>query len=229
MTIRVLVADDNALFRDGMAQLLTAGDQIAVIGRAKDTAEVVRKASVLRPDVVLMDLTMPLGGGISATRQILAERPDQAICILTVSEQEHDLYAAIRAGARGYVLKTVSLAELSRAITVLATGGSVIAPRLAARLLRQFVTLSAAAPGSASELGRLTVREREVLGLVTLGAQNKDIADRLAISPHTVKVHLHNLLDKLELRNRRQAAAFAVQCGLVRHLHPANAAGVEDV
>lgn len=220
MHIRVLLADDNVLFREGMVSLLSREPDMTVAGAARDAAEVVRKAVVLRPDVVLMDLKMPLGGGVEATRQILRERPHQAICILTISEQESDLYAAIRAGARGYLLKTVALPELTRSIKLLAAGGSVIAPRLAARLLSQFVKLSAGTPRPNIEMSRLTVREREVLGLVALGAQNKEIAGRLAISQHTVKVHLHNLLDKLELRNRRQAAAYAVQSGLVQQIRP---------
>ena len=220
MLIRVLLADDNVLFREGMVSLLGRQPDMTVVGAARDAAEVVRKAVVLRPDVVLMDLKMPLGGGVEATRQILQERPDQAICILTISEQETDLYAAIRAGARGYLLKTVALSELTRSIKLLAAGGSVITPRLAARLLSQFVKLSPSTSQPVADMGRLTVREREVLGMVALGAQNKEIAGRLAISQHTVKVHLHNLLDKLELRNRRQAAAYAVQSGLVRQVRP---------
>src|SRR5262249_40153491 len=106
MGIRVLLADDNALFREGMASLLNRCEGVQVIGQAKDAAEAVRKASLLRPDVVLMDLAMPLGGGVDATKRILQDRPEQAVCMLTVSEQESDLYAAVRAGARGYLVKT---------------------------------------------------------------------------------------------------------------------------
>ncbi len=216
--IKVLLADDNALFREGMVALLNRCEGIQVVGQAKDAAEAVRKTTLLRPDVVLMDLAMPLGGGVEATRRILEERPDQAICILTVSEQESDLYAAIRAGARGYQVKTVALEDLCQTIRVLAEGGSVITPHLAARLLDEFAKLAQNVREGPSEADKLTPREREVLELVALGASNKEIAAKLVIAENTVKVHLRNILDKLQLRNRQQAAAFAVQEGLVREV-----------
>src|SRR5918998_4993638 len=118
MTIKVLLADDNALFREGMASLLERCEDVQVVGQAKDGAEAVRKTSLLRPDVVLMDLSMPLGGGVEATRQILAERPEQAICMLTVSEQASDLFDSIRAGARGYLVKTVQLDDLCSSLQI---------------------------------------------------------------------------------------------------------------
>ncbi len=218
MPIKVLLADDNALFREGMVALLNRCEGIEVVRQAKDAAEAVRKATLLRPDVVLMDLAMPLGGGVEATRRILEERPEQAICILTVSEQETDLYAAIRAGARGYQVKTVALEDLCQTIRVLAEGGSVVTPHLAARLLEEFAKLAQNVREGPSEAEKLTPREREVLELVAVGASNKEIAAKLVIAENTVKVHLRNILDKLQLRNRQQAAAFAVQEGLVREV-----------
>jgi two-component system nitrate/nitrite response regulator NarL len=217
-SIKVLLADDNALFREGMVALLNRCEGVQVVGQAKDAAEAVRKATLLRPDVVLMDLAMPLGGGVEATRRILEERPGQAICILTVSEQESDLYAAIRAGARGYQVKTVALEDLCQTIRVLAEGGSVVTPHLAARLLEEFAKLAQNVREGPSEAEKLTPREREVLELVAVGASNKEIAAKLVIAENTVKVHLRNILDKLQLRNRQQAAAFAVQEGLVREV-----------
>lgn len=217
-SIKVLLADDNALFREGMVALLNRCEGVQVVGQAKDAAEAVRKATLLRPDVVLMDLAMPLGGGVEATRRILEERPEQAICILTVSEQESDLYAAIRAGARGYQVKTVALEDLCQTIRVLAEGGSVVTPHLAARLLEEFAKLAQNVREGPSEAEKLTPREREVLELVAVGASNKEIAAKLVIAENTVKVHLRNILDKLQLRNRQQAAAFAVQEGLVREV-----------
>jgi DNA-binding NarL/FixJ family response regulator len=197
MPIKVLLADDNALFREGMASLLARCDDVEVTGQAKDAAEAVRKTSLLRPDVVLMDLAMPLGGGLEATRTILAERPEQAICMLTVSEQAGDLFATIRAGARGYLVKTVQLEDLCSGLHILAEGGSVVSPHLATTLLDEFARLAEGMREGPSEAEKLTAREREVLELIA---------------------HLRNILDKLHLRNRQQAAAFAVQEGLVREI-----------
>ena len=218
MPIKVLLADDNALFREGMASLLGRCEGVQVVGQAKDAAEAVRKTTLLRPDVVLMDLSMPLGGGVEATRRILEERPDQAICVLTVSEQESDLFAAIRAGARGYQVKTVGLEDLCQGLHVLSEGGSVVTPHLAARLLDEFAKLAQTVREGPSEAEKLTAREREVLELIARGSSNKEIAQKLVIAENTVKVHLRNILDKLHLRNRQQAAAFAVQEGLVREI-----------
>jgi two-component system NarL family response regulator len=216
MAIRVLLADDHALFLEGMSNLLTRYPDIQMAGIAKHAGEAVRKTAVLRPDVVLMDLAMPLGGGIEATRQILAERPEQPVCMLTISDGDADLFAAIRAGARGYLLKTATVDEVVRGLRAVAAGGSVLTPRMAARLLKEFSHLSSFTRPESEQPSRLTSRERQVLLLVATGAHNKEIADQLDISQHTVKVHLHNILDKLSLRNRRQAAAFAVQAGMAR-------------
>lgn len=218
MTVKVLLADDNALFREGMEGLLTRCDDIQVVGQAKDAAEAVRKTSLLRPDVVLMDLAMPLGGGLEATRRILEERPEQAVCMLTVSEQAEDLFSTIRAGARGYLVKTVKLDDLCVGLHMLADGGSVVSPHLATELLDEFAKLAQGMREGPSEAEKLTSREREVLELIARGASNKEIAQRLVIAENTVKVHLRNILDKLHLRNRQQAAAFAVQEGLVREI-----------
>jgi two-component system nitrate/nitrite response regulator NarL len=218
MAIRVLLADDNALFREGMASLLTRCGDVDVVGQAKDAAEAVRKTSLLRPDVVLMDLAMPLGGGLEATRQILGERPDQPVCMLTVSEQAQDLFATIRAGARGYLVKTVQLDDLCSGLQILADGGSVVSPHLATELLDEFARLAQGIREGPSEAEKLTPREREVLELIAQGSSNKEIAQKLVIAENTVKVHLRNILDKLHLRNRQQAAAFAVQEGLVREI-----------
>jgi two-component system nitrate/nitrite response regulator NarL len=218
MALRVLLADDNALFREGMASLLARCEDVQVVGQAKDAAEAVHKTSLLRPDVVLMDLAMPLGGGEEATKRILEERPDQAICMLTVSEQAQDLFTSIRAGARGYLVKTVQLDDLCASLHVLAEGGSVVTPHLAAELLDEFAKLAQGVREGPSEAEKLTAREREVLELIARGSSNKEIAQKLVIAENTVKVHLRNILDKLHLRNRQQAAAFAVQEGLVREI-----------
>ena len=221
MALRVLIADDNTLFREGIVHLLGRCADVMVVGQAKDAAEAVRKATLLRPEVVLMDLAMPLGGGVEATKQILAEWPEVSVCMLTGSEQQADLFAAIRAGAHGYLLKTVAAEELCGSLQVLADGGAIVTPALAAHLLAEFTKLAPYLRTGPSALAKLSPREREVLEVVTRGGSNKDIAAALVIAENTVKVHLRNILDKLQLRNRQQLAAFAVQEGFVHDLRPA--------
>ena len=220
MTIRVLLADDDTLFREGMASLLGQCAGVEVVGQAKDAHEAVRRATLLRPEVVLMDIGMPGGGGVAATRELLTERPEQVVCMLTGSEQATDLFAAIRAGARGYLVKTVAIDELHRSLVVLVQGGAVVPPPLAARLLEEFGRLVSFARTGPSDLDKLTTRECQVLERVAHGASNQDIGDELVIAENTVKVHLRNILEKLALRNRQQAAAFAVQQGLAHDIRP---------
>jgi two-component system, NarL family, nitrate/nitrite response regulator NarL len=215
MTIRVLLADDTALFRQGMAELLGRCGDVEVVGQAHDAHDVVKKATLLRPDVVLMDLAMPGGGGVEATRRLLAERPDQVVCMLTGSGQETDLVAAVRAGARGYLVKTVELETLCANLQVLADGGAVVTPHLAASLLEAFSALPAGGSDGPSAIATLSPREREVLEWVARGDGNAEIAERLVIAENTVKVHVRNILDKLQVRSRAHAAAYAVQEGLV--------------
>jgi DNA-binding NarL/FixJ family response regulator len=210
--VRVLIVDDNALFREGLAALLSQRPDIAVVGSAASGEEAVRRAPVLRPHVVLMDVAMAGIGGVEATRRLLAAYPSAAVCMLTVSEQESDLFAAVRAGARGYLLKSVCLVDLARAIHTLAKGGALITPHLARELLTAFQRLSA--PVAASGTERLTARERQILGLVGRGLSNQDIAARLCITENTVKVHLRNILDKLHVHSRAHAAAIAARAGL---------------
>ncbi len=215
MTIRVLIADDNALFRVGLARLLGNCPEVTVVGQATDAAEAVRKATLLRPDVVLMDLALPRGGSVTATRQMTVERPELPVCLLTSSERPADLFAAVRAGARGYLVKTVTLEQLCGCLRTLAEGGAVITPALAARLLTEFNKLTPAMPSGSRALDQISAREREVVEAVSRGATNKDIADTLVITANTVKCHLRNIFAKLGLRNRQQLAAFATQQGWV--------------
>lgn len=214
--IRVLVVDDNVLFREGLVALLKQFSDIAVAGQASSGIEAVRKATLVRPDVVLMDISMPNMGGVDAATKIHQEVPLLPIAMLTVSEQDDDLFAAIRAGARGYLLKTVGIDDLHEAIHTLYSGGTTMTPHLARRLLEEFNRLTAGKrPGGEEEVARLTAREREVLELVAMGQSNQEIADKLVVAVNTVKVHLRNTLEKLELRNRQQLAAFAVSHGLI--------------
>src|SRR5579885_1472897 len=157
---------------------------------------------------------------MDATRSILEQAPETAICILTVSEQDEDLFAAVRAGARGYLLKDTELNALHDAINVLADGGTSITPALATRLLDEFAKASPPPRVSGPGLDQLTGREREILEYVAAGWRNQEIADHLSIAVNTVKVHLRNILEKLDLRNRQQAAAFAAQEGLISQETP---------
>ena len=213
--IRVLIADDNELFREGLISLLAECESITVVGQARDGWQAVEKTHILRPDVILMDVSMPRLDGVGATVRIKAEHPDVNIAMLTVSEEEEDLFSAVRSGARSYIAKSISLDELEAAIQTIAAGGTVVTPHLAHKLLEEFAKVAKEAKIGPKETEHLTAREREVLELVARGASNKEIATKLVIAENTVKVHLRNILDKLQLRNRQQAAALAVQEGLV--------------
>ncbi|MGI8970387.1 MAG: response regulator [Dehalococcoidia bacterium] len=213
--IRLMIVDDNDLFREGLVSLLGRYDDILVVGQANRAEAGVHRASTLRPDVILMDCMMPGIGGVEATRRILAQLPNVAISMLTVSETEEDLFSAVRAGALGYLVKSVDLDTLHQAIVTLAAGGTVITPHLATALMDEFVRLAPVTREPSPAVNLLTEREREVLDLVAQGLGNREIAHQLVIAENTVKVHLRNILDKLQLRNRQHAAAFAVQEGLV--------------
>jgi len=213
--IRVLVADDNELFREGLISLLSESESITVVGQARDGCQAYDKVGILRPNVILMDVSMPCMDGVEATLKIKAEYPEVNIAILTVSEEEEDLFSAIRSGACSYLVKSIALEDLEAAIQTTAAGGAVVTPRLARKLLDEFSKLAKEPKAGPKETEHLTAREREVLELVAKGASNKEIASRLVIAESTAKVHLRNILEKLQLRNRQQAAALAVQEGVV--------------
>jgi DNA-binding NarL/FixJ family response regulator len=209
--MRILLADDHPLFRDGVASLLTAwGHQ--VVGQAGTGDEAVALADALRPDLVLMDIRMPGLSGLDATVQIKARQPETVIVILTVSEEEDDLFAAIQAGAHGYLLKNVESSQFRTLLEAVARGEAAITPATAARIIQAFRQREA---GRRPETEHLTERELEVLQLVTAGLRNKEIAARLGISENTVKFHLRHILDKLHAQSRAEVAARAVRAGLV--------------
>ncbi len=210
--IRVLIADDQALFRRGLYVVLGTEDQIEVVAEAADGEEAVAKASELAPDVVLMDVRMPKVSGIEAARRINELLPSTRILMLTVSDEEEDLYEAIKAGANGYLLKEISVEEVSDSIRAVVQGQSLISPSMASKLLNEFTSM-AKRTGEPEPLPApvLTSRELEVLKLVALGMKNKEVADKLFISDNTVKNHVRNILEKLHLHSRMEAVMYAVR------------------
>lgn len=214
--IKVLIADDHALFRRGIAATLAEQSELEVVGQATDGLEAIAKTKELVPDVILMDLNMPNCSGLEATQAIQLEMPGVKILVLTVSDSESDLFAALKFGARGYLLKKAEPEELVQAIFSVAQGGVMVSPTMAAKLLAEFNELAGAQKQTIERAeGVLSRREEDVLRLVAQGATNKEIAGSLFISENTVKTHLQNIMDKLHLANRSQAAAYAVKKGLI--------------
>jgi len=213
--MRVLLADDHALFRDGLRSVLEARG-LEVVGEAKNGREAVELNKRLRPDVVLMDLSMPELDGLAATKLILAEQTDARVVILTASEEDADLFEAIKSGAQGYLFKNVQSDELVRSLEGVARGEPALTPALARKLLGEFAKPPAPARTTAVEgYEALTEREREVLDLLVQGiTSNRELAERLVVSENTVKYHLRNILDKLHVQNRAQVVAYAMRHGV---------------
>src|SRR5689334_3103082 len=217
--IRVLVVDDHALFRRGLEMVLTEEPDIELVGEASDGAEAVEKAGEALPDVVLMDIRMPKSSGIEACRAMKDLTPSAKIVMLTISDEEEDLFEAIRAGASGYLLKDIPYDEVAEAVRSVHGGQSLINPSMAGKLLTEFATLAKrdteeervqhVAPP------KLTDREMEVLKLVARGMNNRDIAKELFISENTVKNHVRNILEKLQIHSRMEAVMIAVRQKLI--------------
>jgi DNA-binding NarL/FixJ family response regulator len=211
-SLRVLIVDDHALFRRGLQMVLRAEADIEVVGEAADGQEAVAKAQESMPDVILMDVRMPKRSGIEATRQIKDLLPHARILMLTISDEEADLYDAIKAGAAGYLLKEISIDEVADAIRSVWAGQSRISPSMAAKLLTEFAAMSKRADERQTfPAPRLTDREMQVLKLVAKGLNNRDIAKELFISENTVKNHIRNILEKLHLHSRMEAVVYAVR------------------
>lgn len=207
--MRLLLVDDHALFREGLISLLSYQDDFTVVGEAEDAASAVSRARVLAPDIVLMDIELPGEDGIVTTQRLKAALPDLTVVMLTVRDDSETLFEALKAGAQGYLVKNVRSRELLEHLRGLAQGEAAISRRMAARILDEI-------RGETLLYGpeeTLTPRELEVLELVVARLSNAEIAERLAVSEHTVKNHMKNILAKLHLRNRRQAAAYGVARG----------------
>ncbi|GAA0908929.1 response regulator transcription factor [Virgisporangium aurantiacum] len=210
----VLVADDHPVFRDGLAMLLGSVDGIEVVGTAANGVVAVESAVRLRPDVVVMDVQMPELNGVEATRRLAAEAPDVGILVLTMSEDDGTVFAALRAGARGYLVKGAEQEEIVRAITTVAAGGVVFGAALALRIAEFFA--GAAASAVAEPFPQLTVREREILDLLAAGRSNGQIAGTLYLSPKTVRNTVSNVFAKLQVADRAEAIVRARDAGLGR-------------
>jgi DNA-binding NarL/FixJ family response regulator len=213
--IRVLIVDDHDLFRAGLRTLLDEQDEVVVVGEAAGGAEAVRIVGESAPDVVVMDLNMPGMTGVEATRQISAIAPLTRVVVLTISDQDGDVMDAIFAGACGYLLKDASIQELMQGIRAAAVGESLISPTIAAKVLRRVRSSSSQPDIERTIRAELSEREIEVLKLIANGKDNAQIAGDLHISPKTVKNHISNILMKLQIDNRIQAAVYAVRSGIV--------------
>ncbi|MEU5770251.1 response regulator transcription factor [Streptomyces asoensis] len=216
-TIRVLIADDQMMVRQGFTVLLDAHRGIEVVGQAVHGLDAVAKVDELAPDVVLMDIRMPELGGIEATRRITAAHPHVRVLVLTTFDLDEYVYDALRAGASGFLLKDASADRLAEAVRVVAAGDALLAPGVTRRLIAEFSRLDGGPRSPRKErVGDLTERETEVLTLIAQGLSNAEMAEQLFVAEQTVKTHVGRILVKLGLRDRTQAAVFAYESGLVR-------------
>ena len=216
--IRTMIVDDHALFRRGLEMVLEGEPDIDLVGQASDGEEAVEKAAESLPDIVLMDIRMPRSNGIEACRAMKEAAPSAKIIILTISDEEEDLFEAIRAGASGYLLKDIPLDEVADTVRAVHGGQSLINPSMAGKLLTEFATLARRDGEERAEevpAPRLTEREMQVLKLVARGMNNRDIAKELFISENTVKNHVRNILEKLQIHSRMEAVMVAVREKLI--------------
>jgi DNA-binding NarL/FixJ family response regulator len=211
-TIRVLIADDHASFRDGLRRLLTLLPEVEVIGEAASGNDTIKQAAALQPDIILMDLQMPDLNGVEATRRILEMSPHIGILMLTMFEDDDSVFAAMRTGARGYLLKGADRGEIGRAIKAVSSGEAIFSPAIAHRLMQYFAAVSSQT--RPPTFPQLSEREREVLELIAHGHNNADIADRLCLSTKTVRNHVSNIFNKLQVADRAQAIILARDAGL---------------
>jgi len=217
MTIRVVLAEDQALVRAGFRGLLERSDDIEVVGEVANGADAVALALTAHPDIMLMDIRMPIMDGLEATRRIMADArlSSVRVIILTTFDLDEYVFEALRLGASGFLLKDIEPGELRQAVRVVAAGEALLSPRVTRRLITQFVAQSPAQPHDSERLAALTEREREVMAQVGLGLSNEEIGQRLAMSPATAKTHVSRAMLKLDARDRAQLVVLAYQTGLV--------------
>ena len=217
MAIRILLVDDQALFREGLHTLLSVHDDLQVVGEASNGQEAIDAVAKLTPDVVLMDLRMPVLNGVAATKQITESAPNSRVIVLTTFDDDDYVFDGLRAGAVGYLLKDVPSAKLVEAIRAAARGESFLQPSVAAKVVAEFSRMSGAKTADPQEelVEPLSERELEILGVLATGASNREIANQLYITEGTVKNHVTNILGKLGVRDRTQAALKAKEMGLI--------------
>jgi DNA-binding NarL/FixJ family response regulator len=211
--MRIFIVDDHVLFREGLASIISTYPDIEIAGMAGTVQEAVELARTIKPDIVLMDFSLPDGTGAEATRSILEEYPDCKTIFLTMSEEEEDLFAAIRSGAKGYLLKNMAPQKLVAAIRSVQKGEAALSRKMTMRVMEE---LSRTKRPQLTEQATITLREIEVLEALASGLSNQEIANRLYISENTVKSHVHSILDKLNLSDRKEAAEYARKHGLVK-------------
>ncbi len=210
--ISVLIADDHTLFRDGLRALLASTPEMEFVGEAATGQEAIELAAALQPDLIIMDLQMPVVNGIDATRQIVHTSPHIAVLVVTMYDDDQNVFAAMRAGARGYLLKGATREETLRAIRAVGSGEAIFSPAIAMRLMDYFGNIRPSAP--ARLFPELTEREREILSLIARGYKNAEIAEQLVLSPKTVRNHITNVFSKLQVADRAEAVLRARQAGL---------------
>jgi len=212
--IKLLIVDDHVILRDGLVSLFSPQPDFEVVGEAGTLGEAVIKACELKPDLVLMDIGLPDGSGVEATKEILAQRPETDIVMLTLHDSDELLLAAIRSGAKGYLLKTTPAAQVITSLRALERGEAPLSPQMIGHILAELASEKPPSYENNPVVQKLTTRELEVLREVANGATNREIAHRLFISVNTVKNHVHEILNKLEVKNRREATFFAIRHGL---------------
>jgi DNA-binding NarL/FixJ family response regulator len=212
---RVLLVDDHIIFRKGVAALLTNREDITIVGEAGNGLEGLKAARELLPDVILMDINMPVCDGLEATRRIKREMPHIKIVMLTVADDNYEVFEAIKSGAQGYLLKNLEPAQLYELLESISRGEAPLSGTIAAKILQEFTQPTLESSQDSDMVDELTEREISILELIVAGLTNKEIGTELFISENTVKIHLRNILEKLHLQNRIQAAVYAVRKGLV--------------